>query len=434
MNSIVNVNTILDNDNYLESLLLVALERGIISNTQYEDIIFKICFLLSERIKRYTGELTSSVPLKLASNINNSNIWILGIYLRKFNIKDSISLLLSEDINRLYNLSKMSLDEFFSKTKLFYKVVFLNNMLDINNYFYKATMREGIEAFFRLYDTSYDALNIHISADYGPCLERPKLRGVEFIRRYLEYINYENIFCRKFNSDRISNLLGRIYSDYRDLPINIFENVFIMAIILEYLDKDIFELEIFEFDVAILYNDFSCSRDYYINKLKKSYMNLKVRFKFDLEIIRYLDKCFDSTINVIIRCSENNNLEMLLGLDTCRRISYVSSSRMDDDKYFELLRLVENGNDRVTIVRNKVKSFYDIIRVFEDINFTSNELFQIFSGFQIIELMVLKKWYNYNYDRFGILDELNRFIYTKDLKIQDIINKNYDFIFINDEE
>ena len=107
---------------------------------------------------------------------------------------------------------------------------------------------------------------------------------------------------------------------------------------------------------------------------------------------------------------------------------------MDDDKYCELLLLLENEKDRVTIVRDRVKSFYDIVRIFEDINFTSDELFQIFSDLQIIELMALKKWYNYNYDKFGILDELNRFIYTKDLKVQDIINKNYDYIFINDEE
>ncbi len=433
MDSIVNVDTILDNNNYLESLLLVALERGIISNTQYEDIILKICFLLSERIKKYTGELTSSVPVKIASNINDSNIWTLGIYLRKFNIKDSISLLLSEDINRLYNLSKMSLDEFFSKTKLFYKVVFLNNMLDINNYFYKATMREGIEAFFRLYDTSYDALNIHITADYEPYLKRPNLRGVEFIRKYLEYINYENIFCGKFDLDRISNLLDRIYSDYRELPINIFESVFIMAIVLEYLDKDIFELEVFDADVDILYNDLY-DRDYYISKLNKSYINLKDRLQFDIDTTRYLDKCFDSIINIIVRCSENNSLETLLGLDTNRGISYVSSSRMNENKYCELLLLLENEKDRVTIVRDRVKSFYDIVRIFEDINFTSDELFQIFSDLQIIELMALKKWYNYNYDKFDILDELNRFIYTKDLKVQDIINKNYDYIFINDEE
>ena len=433
MNSVVNVDTILDNNNYIESLLLVALERGIISNTQYEDIILKICFLLSERIKKYTGELTSSVPVKLASNINDSNIWTLGIYLKKFNIKDSISLLLSEDINRLYILSKISLDAFFSKTKLFYKVVFLNNMLDINNYFYKATMREGIEAFFRLYDTSYDALNIHITADYDTYLKRPNLRGVKFIRKYLEYINYENIFCGKFDLDKISNLLDRIYSDYRELPINIFESVFIMAIVLEYLDKDIFELKIFEVDVDILYNDLY-DRNYYISKLNKSYTNLKARFQFDIDTTRYLDKCFDSIINVIVRCSENNSLEMLLGLDTNRGVSYVSSCRMDDDKYCELLLLLEEENDKVEIVRDRVKSFYDIIRIFEDINFTSDELFQIFSNFQIIELMVLKKWYNYNYDKFGILDELNRFIYTRDLKVQDIINKNYDYIFISSDE
>ena len=201
-------------------------------------------------------------------------------------------------------------------------------------------------------------------------------------------INYENIFCGKFDLDRISDLLDRIYSDYRELPINIFESVFIMAIVLEYLDKDIFELEVFDADVDILYNDLY-DRNYYISKLNKSYINLKDRLQFDIDTTRYLDKCFDSIINIIVRCSENNSLEMLLGLDTNRGISYVSSCRMDDDKYCKLLLLLEKENDKVEIVRDKVKSFYDIIRIFEDINFTSDELFQIFSSFQIIELMAL---------------------------------------------
>ena len=78
---------------------------------------------------------------------------------------------------------------------MFYNTIFKNNLIKTNNYFYNTTLKEGIKAFFKIYNFSYDACNINITADYEP-LNRPNLYGIEFISKYLEYINYENIFVR----------------------------------------------------------------------------------------------------------------------------------------------------------------------------------------------------------------------------------------------
>lgn len=86
------------------------------------------------------------------------------------------------------------------------------------------------------------------------------------------------------------------------------------------------------------------------------------------------------------------------------------------------------SDDRVSIIKNNISSLFDIIEIFESADFTERELFEIFSRFQIIELMVLKKWYSYNTDNEMISKELNSFIRTKSYKEQKLINSNYENI------
>ena len=160
-----------------------------------QTIIFKFLELLKFKIEKYTGCLTSSVTIKTFKNINDSNLWIIGLYLKQYKKDKIIDILLKEDINNIYNKSEEYLKDKINKTKMFYNTIFKNNLIKTNNYFYNTTLKEGIKAFFKIYNFSYDACNINITADYEP-LNRPNLYGIEFISKYLEYINYENIFVR----------------------------------------------------------------------------------------------------------------------------------------------------------------------------------------------------------------------------------------------
>lgn len=78
------------------------------------------------------------------------------------------------------------------------------------------------------------------------------------------------------------------------------------------------------------------------------------------------------------------------------------------------------------------RSKFDVIDVFKSIELSLKELFNLFNNFKIIELMVLKKWYNDNNDDSIIFLALNKYICTKTIKYQNIINKNYDFIVIGE--
>lgn len=88
-------------------------------------------------------------------NINDSNIFTLCLYLKEFNIYDGINMLLDDEIISLYNKSYSNLIKYINKTKIFYRVVFLKNMIKTNNYYYNSTLNEGIKSFFKLYNSSY---------------------------------------------------------------------------------------------------------------------------------------------------------------------------------------------------------------------------------------------------------------------------------------
>ena len=209
-------------------------------------------------------------------------------------------------------MSKNYLISLLNKTKLFYKITFLNNLISTPNYFYNSTLNSGINAFFKNYNYEYDASNIIITVDYMPFIKDIKNVGIEFIKKYLEYINYENKFCKKFNNENINVLLNKIHKNYKDLPINIFEYVFLTSILLNHQQKDPFKLRLLDINISSLYEDYKINKKKFITSLNLSYESLKNKLKFNKNEINYFDKCFLITKKLIINHISNNTLETIL--------------------------------------------------------------------------------------------------------------------------
>lgn len=436
-NNIVDIKSItldsIDSDNYISALLQTLLKNKIISLDKYSDIASNFSKLLIKKINCYTGGLTSTLDIKVAQNIYSSILWTMGLYLGQKNIEESIYKLVDLPLDDLYNLSLNNLNEIVSKTHLFYKLIFMKSLIKTNNYFYNATLKDGIEGFFKIYNPSYDSESIFITLDYEPFIQRSNLIGIECIREYLYYINYENIFCNNFSYQKIDSLLRKIYINYKELPINIFEVIFTICIILKYLDISIYNLNVYDIDINILYNNFRINRRKYYDDLKKSYIYLKEELKFDSNTENYLDKCSCIAIEKIVYYTKNNNLNILLGKKQNKEINYIPNPRMSDSKFNELVELIRKSSDqeKIHIIRN-IDSIFDVIDVLKSIELSLKELFNLFNNFKIIELMVLKKWYNDNDDDSIIFLVLNKYICTKTIKYQNIINKNYDFIVIGE--
>ena len=311
MNSLT-LNDKIDSNKYIESLIKYCYKNKIITYEEMNKIFSKLLELLYYKCEHYNSGLISTIKINNLKNINNSNMFTLGLYLKEFNIYDGINILLNDEIISLYDKSYSKLLNYINKTKMFYKVVFLKNMIRTNNYYYNSTLNEGLKSFFKLYNSSYCSDRLIISVDYECALERPNLSGIEFINKYLEYINYENIYCKKFNYKNIDLMLKKKYIKYEELVINIFSDVFLVSLLLRYLDKNIYSLDIDLIEIDKIYSD-SIDIVKFKNKIYKSFLNIKEEFKLNYEVNNYLDKYYSKIIKTIIYFICNRELEKLVG-------------------------------------------------------------------------------------------------------------------------
>ena len=134
MNNIINISMLIkaniDEDNYIESLIEVLLNYNLINREKINIIRDKLVFLLLKHLKRYTGGVNNTVSLSIAKNINKSCMWTLGIYLRKFEPKQSFEILLNENILDVYAKGNNEVESLINKTKIFYNSLFLNNLIE----------------------------------------------------------------------------------------------------------------------------------------------------------------------------------------------------------------------------------------------------------------------------------------------------------------
>lgn len=395
-NNLLKIN--LDNSNYLNSLLSLSLKYKIINSSTYDLIINKLLFLLKYKLEKITLD-TSTVSYTTILNINSSNLYTLGLYLQKYDYL-SLNLLINEDIINLYKTSFNYLNNYVNLTKLLYKIV-LNNKIKTNNYFYNTTLDLGIKAFFKNYNPSFDSLNKIITADYVP-LKSNNYLGITFIYNYLESINFENKFLNQFNLENL-NLDS-------NLPINLAYFVLEIVIILKYLKLDIYSLTT-SIDFSSLYQEYELNCQEYLNKLNKTYKELK-----SLLDLTYMDEFSQDIISNIYNHTRTKSLNTLINLDE-KEIIYQTNSKMTD---LEFLNLVNTNS------YNLIKSFLDLVDYLDIKELGEDELFKIFSNLKLIDLMALKKYYCLSNSY--VLDSLNRFIYRKSIKEQELINSYYKYI------
>ncbi len=306
------LNNKIDSNKYVEFLIKYCYINKIINDEELNRILKTLLELLHYKCSHYNSGLVSTIKIDNLKNINDSNMFTLGLYLKKFNIYNGINILLNDEIISLYNKSYSNLIEYINKTKMFYRVVFLKNIVKTNNYYYNSTLNEGIKSFFKLYNSSYYSDRLIISVDYECVLKRPNLNGIEFINKYLEYINCENIYCKKFNYKNIELMLKKKYVRYEDIVINIFSDVFLVSLLLKYLNKDIYSLNIDLIDVNRIYNEFN-NIEKFKNSFHSCFLNLKNEFDFNDEVNNYLDKYYFKIMRTIVSFVENYELEKLIG-------------------------------------------------------------------------------------------------------------------------
>lgn len=215
---------------YVTSLINTAYSKGMISDNEKEEISKKVLELLIHRVKIFAGAENSSISTDMAENIMKSNLYTVGIYLKRFLPDEGIIKIVNESFMDMYDEGKKLIYRKIKVAKsLYYKVI--KSKLFTENETYNLTIDGGISGFFRIYDPEFEAYNIKITADY-PLYSNiiGKYEGIEFIEMYLQSICYENEVCNIFLPYDIESLLYRYSKEYKGLVINIFQLVLIECI------------------------------------------------------------------------------------------------------------------------------------------------------------------------------------------------------------
>ncbi len=220
----------LDKRKYLPSLLYSAYECGLISDAFLSDFQNDLINLLAEITDRYTRGRSSSVRTEKAKELLESAMYVISLTLKACpSPENAVELLKSTNARELFDRGLARIKRKLGVCRILHKSI-TDNMFKTPNDFYYSTLKDGINGFFRLYEPVFSAHEIHITADYPLCFERPALYGIEFIEKYLTYAEAENAFLTRFDHREVHEYMLRTDPMYAAVPVNIYTDVLFMSL------------------------------------------------------------------------------------------------------------------------------------------------------------------------------------------------------------
>ncbi len=207
---------------YFASLVEQACVCGLLSARDTERLQMECLALLARQLERYNRGMSSSVRVERAQELLESIFFTLSLALKAAPSPDEAAeLLRRESIEQLFARGRTRLTRKLQTAQLLHRRL-KDGLFETPNVFYRATLVDGIDGFFRLYRPDFFAQEVHITADYptaaGPCA----LDGIEFIERYLHDLDCENRFLRRFDAQSVDALLCSLEEGYHLVPMNLF--------------------------------------------------------------------------------------------------------------------------------------------------------------------------------------------------------------------
>ena len=243
-------NVAVDDKKYFSSLLESCYAVGIIDESTIENIKNELIAVLADKCRKYTSNEMGSVRTEIADELMKSIMFTIGVYLKSFEDNEkAINELINTGVEKCLECGENKLKRMVKSSRLFYEQL-KNSAVNTDNEIYNSTLFGGLEGFFKLYDTEFFAHEINITADYRTMIYPLGYHGIEFIRRYMEYIYIENKICKCFDEREIKRSLAYYAVDYessvRDMELNICSVVLANAAACYIAGEDIFSLNVSE--------------------------------------------------------------------------------------------------------------------------------------------------------------------------------------------
>lgn len=196
----------------------------------------------------------------------------------------------------------------------------------------------------------------------------------EDIERYLRCIEAENEFCMHFAPQDIHHLLCGLTQDYRSIPMNLFEPVFLSALGLAILHRNPEQLDLSREDIVSLHRFFSKKSEQEIQFiLENMFCDLDRKMELPEISKRYIHLCipkFTKTIHKSVALKTMDKVFLVPSYpERESKITISYGERMEDTKYQELVERIlqaNDGKDKVDLILQEVHSLADLLDILSD--------------------------------------------------------------------
>lgn len=393
-------------DNYFQSLLELALMKGVLKTSDIERIQYECLNLLAEKTERYNAGDSSSIQIEKAKELMNSIFFTISLCLKSYlNPDEAVSCLQHKPIKELYQNGRKMIDKMVFSTRAVHTKL-LSELINTPNIFYSSTIKDGINRFFKLYYPDFFAHETYITADYPLFNITPKLDGIEFVKAYVEAAYYENQFMSYFSADNIHHLLCGYSEHYQELLMNLYEPVLMASLGCVIAETDLYHLDITPQGVDYISKIFEGKSKAEISKIiSNATIKLYERLQCSDGLSRYIQDGLAVIVDKINRAISENTLNRIFILPTYPednpKIIFSYGKKMDDELYRNVIDKIvgySSLQDKISIIKDNIFSLADLEDVLLDAEMTSLEIQGVLAELSLSEIAVLSKKYNLYFD------------------------------------
>ncbi len=391
----------LSGKNYFVSLIKQGQLCKLLSDIEIERIQIESLTLLGKQTELFNNGASSSIPIEKAQELLASILYTVGVQLKSYaSPEDAINALKTEKLDHLFysGLKKINWKIMIAKQV---HLRLKKCLFKTQNVFYRLTVVDGINGFFKLYNPRFSAQEIHITADYPTFNGVYDLDGIEFIEKYLQNITHENRFCSYFSENTVHHLLCGLDENNQKILMNIYEPVLITSLgcILTYHAG--YDLNLNRNDIDTLANMFSGKDINEVKQLIKSALDkLIAELDCSFDLRDYLKNSITKIAVSIKNAAYHNCLDKVFLLpfypEDNQKIVLSYGERMDDKSYTEILNTLlqcNSVNGKAEIICNKISSFGDLLEILRDADLMQDELINVFQKTPYVVIAALNKRY-----------------------------------------
>lgn len=401
---------------YTISLLNEAYRVGMMNAEEVNNIQLGIMLVLKELIQRYTKGDSTSVSSFTAESILNSIIYCIDAHTLSCKTpEEALQSLLTSQVRELHRLGVKRVGIWLEEAGELYAKV-KKNKLNVGLESYDHTINEDLPVFFNNYGIIFDSHNVAGSIDYQLAFDDMSIRGVLYIKNYLEHLLMETLFLKNFNSRDIENLLcdfGKAMGmDYKIELINIFELVFnnaVFALIAGGIERN---LRISKFQFENLENKIKALKDTEIGEcIDQAVETLVGSLDInDASMLDYINRYKEVLTGRVVINARNDSLGSIIIKEkeesrAAYKVLFENGKHMGSNEFnvfVKKLMNIKRTEDKIGRIMFGIGSLHDFIDILSSDCLFGDEYEALFNGLGNMELALLAKVVFYEEQRSGL--------------------------------